>query len=91
MTTPKKLNPSLFGLPSRTILKEKQGGIILLKMRKSRIIMKDGEKIKGIKEAVMKTEEYTSFTLRTNAPICSKTRGFLRDEGILIEETDNRG
>ncbi len=81
-----KIDPRLFGLSSRTVLKKgENNGIVLVMRRKSRILMKDGEKILRIRNLVMNTGEYTSFTLQTNAPVCSKTRKFLESSGIRIE------
>ena len=86
MSFSNKINPALFGLPPRTVLEENENnGIVFVMRRKSRIVMKDGEKILRIRDLVMKTEKYTSFTLQTNAPVCSKTREFLESSGIRIE------
>jgi len=84
------INPSLFGLPPRTVLVDNGGGsITLVKMRKSRIIMNDGKKIMTIRDKVFLTGNCTSFTLTTNAPICSKTRKFLEEAGIRIEQVND--
>ncbi len=84
------IDPSRFGLPSRTVLVDNGGGsITLVKMRKSRIIMKDGEKILAMRDKVFHAGGCTSFTLKTNAPICSKTRKFLEESGIRIEQVND--
>ncbi len=83
----KYLDPKQFGLPPRTLLKEGAGGYaVLVKKRKSRIIMKDGQKIKEIREKLVQSGKYNGLILETNAPVCSKTRKMLTESGIAIKE-----
>lgn len=50
-------DPSHFGLPSRTVLEEgEDGSITLVINRKSRIIMKDGERILQIMKKFLGAE-----------------------------------
>ncbi len=82
------INPSPFGLPPRTRLEDDgKGNVTLVKIRKSRIVMKDGEKILEAKRKILKKGKYSSLTLKTNAPVCSKTRAFLEEHGIRIIKT----
>lgn len=83
----KFLDPKLFSLPTSTKLKQvgsNQFGIII--QRKSRIIMKDGKgvlaKVDKIKHHVPKAK----VSLRTSAPVCSKTKEFLNERGISVLE-----
>ncbi len=79
------IGPKLFNLPSSTKLKQigaDQFDIII--QRKSRIIMKDG---KGVLTKVDKIKEHVpnaEVSLRTSAPVCSKTKSFLEKHGINV-------
>ncbi len=80
-------DPKQFGLPPRTVLREESGGYaVLVKKRKSRIIMKDGEKIKEIRDRLVQSGGYSGLILETNAPVCSKTRKMLAESGIPVRE-----
>ena len=81
----KFIDPKLFSLPPSTKLKQvgsNQFDIII--QRKSRIIMKDGKgvlaKVDKIKHHVPKAK----ISLRTSAPVCSKTKVFLKERGISL-------
>ncbi len=83
----KFIDPKLFSLPPSTKLKQvgsNQFDIII--QRKSRIIMKDGKgvlaKVDKIKHHVPKAK----VSLRTSAPVCSKTKAFLKERGISVLE-----
>ena len=83
----KFIDPKLFSLPPSTKLKQvgsNQFDIII--QRKSRIIMKDGKgvlaKVDKIKQQVPKAK----VSLRTSAPVCSKTKAFLKEYGISVLE-----
>ncbi len=83
----KFIDPKLFDLPPSTKLKQvgtNQFDIVI--ERKSRIIMKDGEgvlaKVDKIKHHVPKAK----VSLRTSAPVCSKTKAFLKERGISVLE-----
>ncbi len=81
----KFIDPKLFNLPSSTKLRKigaNQFDIVI--QRKSRIIMKDGEciltKVDKIKEHVPNAK----VSLRTSAPVCGKTKAFLKDHNISV-------
>ncbi len=83
----KFIDPKLFSLPPSTKLKQigtNQFDIVI--QRKSRIIMKDGKgvlaKVDKIKHHVPKAK----VSLRTSAPVCSKTKAFLQERGISVLE-----
>ncbi len=78
------LNPKQFGLSSRTLVgRTKDGTILIVKDRKSRIIMKDGriilDQIKTIENS-----SHSEVALCTNAPICSKTTKFFKENNIEV-------
>ncbi len=81
----KFIDPKLFSLPPSTKLKQvgtNQFDIVI--QRKSRIIMKDG---KGILAKVDKIKHHVpkaKVSLRTSAPVCSKTKVFLKERGISV-------
>ena len=70
------------GLPSRTKLAtDGKRAHYIIKNIKSRIIMKDGKKILEIAKKI-KTEIKTSVFLATTAPVCSKTKAYLKENKI---------
>ena len=81
-----KLTPikaSGFGLSRRTkIAIDEKRDHYIIKNIKSRIIMKDGKKIVEIAKKI-KTEINTNVFLATRAPICSKTKGYLKENKIV--------
>jgi len=82
----KKIDTKKYGLNARTILYQTTGGVyVLIKNRKSRIIMKDGHQIIAIANTIHKQAPKAMVALRTNAPICSKTKLFLEQKGIKVE------
>ena len=79
-----KILPKDFGLSSKVRLIKYNDHIGIVIDRKSRIIMKDGlrilnqsKKIKQISNSVIR--------LYTSAPVCSKTKVFLKKNNILID------
>lgn len=77
------LQPKMFGLPPRTVIEQLDSGRVALVMRrKSRIIMADGLKIVEKAEKVRQQMPGVTVTLKTSAPLCSKTRDFLISNGI---------
>lgn len=80
-----KINALKYGLPARTEL-EKTGRnhySIIIK-RKSRLLLKDGEKILLNISKMREFVPGAKIDLVTNAPICSKTRNLLQENGIDI-------
>ena len=79
------LNPKEFGLPARTVLEQVDDTTTAIVMnRKSRIIMADGKKILEKARKIQEVQSSITVALKTTAPLCSKTRRFLEDEGIPI-------
>ncbi len=81
----KFIDPKLFGLPPSTKLKQvgtTKFNIVI--QRKSRIIIKDGE---GILAKVNKIKHHVpnaKVSLKTSAPVCSKTKAFLEEHDISV-------
>jgi len=79
------INPKKYNLNSRVLIKQLQPKhVVVIINRKSRIIMKDGERINKQKEAINKTEPNTTISFETTAPICSKTKKYLLSKDIII-------
>lgn len=81
----KLIDPKQFGLPHSTKLKEVGGNQFeLIIQRKSRIIMKDGEAIVNKVDKINKHSPFAKVSLRTSAPVCSKTITFLKEHKIDV-------
>ncbi len=81
-----KIDPQKFGLPKRITLYKEKNKVLIKARRKSRIIMKDGLRFVDIAEKIKKNDKEQKIALLTNAPICSKTKGFLKTKKISILE-----
>ena len=79
-----KLDPKKYGLSTRVnLIENEKKEIILLIDRKSRIIMKDGRKILD-RARKIQLQENKTIRVRTNAPVCRKTKQYLQNNGIEI-------
>lgn len=79
------LSPKKYGLSARTIIAQLDTTTIAIVInRKSRIIMADGKKILEKVKILREFHPDTTITLKTHAPICSKTRDYLEGEGIPV-------
>jgi hypothetical protein len=81
-----QVDPKIYELPPRTLLMRRGSGeFILVIRRKSRIIMKDAltilKRVENIKEKALNA----SVGVETNAPVCSKSIKFLKDNGIVVK------
>jgi len=84
-----KIDPTQFGLSKRVrLIQTAPGEVAILIDRKSRILMKDGERILVQAETIQKHLPGTQIALWTTAPVCSKTTKFLKDKGILVHSID---
>ncbi len=80
-----RVDPKLYGLPPRTVLMRGDSNqLILIVNRKSRIIMKDAQTILKKAETIKTKVPDAIISLQTNAPVCSKSIKFLRENGILV-------
>lgn len=71
-----------------TISKINKTHIAIIKNRKSRIIMKDGEKIFDQAKIIWKSFPKYKISLKTNAPVCKKTEIYLKQKNIEIIFTE---
>ncbi len=81
----KKIDPRLYGLHSRIILRENKKDIYIVIDRKSRIIMKDGHRILEIVKKIRDSEIRKNVSVLSRAPVCSKTQKFLNENKIAIK------
>ena len=77
------IEPKSIGIRSRIKILKKNNLIIMEIDRKSRIIMKDGEKIRSNVD-IIKNNFNLPVELHTSAPVCSKTRAYLEKENIRV-------
>ena len=84
---PEVVDPKLFGLHHATQLEQsgKKRFVIVIN-RKSRIIMKDGEKIVQKADRIRKKVPGAAVSLRSSAPMCSKTKAMLQANKVEIIE-----
>ena len=79
------IDPKKFGLSPRTAIGQlSQNRFVIIKDRKSRIIMKDGNQIIEQVNLIQDKEPKLKIGLATNATVCSKTTMFLQERGIDI-------
>ena len=81
----KKIDPKLYDLHSRIILRENKKDIYIVIDRKSRIIMKDGHRILEIAKKIRNFETDKNVSVLSGAPVCSKTQKFLIEKNISIK------
>ncbi len=84
-TSCKMIDPKRFALPARTVILEvTTNHFAIVVERKSRIIMADGQKILDKVERIKSMQPESKVSLKTCAPLCSKTRTFLSEHDIDI-------
>ena len=81
----KKVDPKLYNLHSRIILRKTKKDIFIVIDRKSRIIMKDGHRILEIVKKIRGFETGKNVSVLSGAPVCSKTQKFLTKNKITIK------
>lgn len=83
----KRIDPVCYNLSGRTVL-ERIGPqhIAIVIDRKSRVIMADGKKVLAKAERIKEKEAKIKVSLRTSAPVCSKTLKFLLEHQIHVIE-----
>lgn len=83
----KKIDPKKFGLNSRLEIFQLNKNLYeIIKTRKSRIVMVDGEKFLEQVKKILEVDPGAIVRIKTTAPVCSKTRKFLHDHQIEICE-----
>ena len=79
----KEVDPKQFGLPGRTVIQKLDNNhYVLVIDRKSRIIMADGRKIAEKAAKIRKVAPQAKISLKSSAPVCSKTIPYLAGQGI---------
>ena len=79
----KQLDPKIFNLNSRAIIEEEKSALTIVVNRKSRIVMKDGRRLLDQVRQIKKFSK-KPVLIFTRAPVCSKTKGFLNNNGVEI-------
>ena len=82
----KRIDPIEYNLSSRTTLYKKMGVIFIIIDRKSRIIMKDGNRIFKQSKSIWSAEPSCHIKVATSAPVCAKTKEYLRKGDIEVLE-----
>ena len=80
----KRIDPKKYNLTSRTTLYKEMKDIFIIIDRKSRIIMKDGYRISEQAKSILSTEPGIRIMVATSAPMCSKTKEYLRQVDIDV-------
>ncbi len=81
----KEIDPIEYGLPKRIkIVEISKNHLGILKMRKSRIIMKDGLQLNEIAENILKINPEIQISVIISGPICSKTTKYMDNNSINI-------
>jgi|TARA_Y100000310_G_scaffold100592_1_gene98438 hypothetical protein len=78
----KRIDPKIYNLTSRTTLYKKMDDIFIIIDRKSRIIMKDGYRISEQAKSIWFVEPGIRIRVATSAPMCTKTKEYLRQVNI---------
>jgi len=82
----KRIDPKKYNLTSRTTLYKKMDDIFIINDRKSRIIMKDGYRISEQAKSILSVEPGIRIRVATSAPVCTKTKKYLRQADIEVQE-----
>ncbi|MFQ6613227.1 MAG: hypothetical protein ACE5D1_00140 [Fidelibacterota bacterium] len=78
-------DPCQFGLPKRVRLKQSETNEFALVIeRKSRIIMRDGQRILHYAELIRNRNPVAHISLITTAPVCRKTTRLLKEQHITV-------
>ena len=85
----KRIDPKKYNLTSRTTLYKEMKDIFIIIDRKSRIIMKDGYRISEQAKSILSTEPGIHIRVATSAPMCSKTKEYLRQVDIEVLELNS--
>jgi len=82
---PEAVNPKLFGLhPATKLAQSGEKQFIIIMNRKSRIIMKDGEKIVQKAARIIEKVPGAIVSLQTTAPVCSQTKALLKANKVML-------
>jgi hypothetical protein len=82
----KNIDATQYNLSSRVDLRQDHSGDLLIIIdRKSRIIMKDGIRVLEMVKKINKIDPKKNISVRTSAPICSKTKKLLLENNITTK------
>tara|TARA_B100001758_G_scaffold218008_1_gene205207 strand:+ start:2712 stop:2975 length:264 start_codon:yes stop_codon:yes gene_type:complete len=83
--TMETVDPLDYNLPTRTkLLKDGSGSLFIVIDRKSRVVMKDGNRVLNIAKRIKEVNQNTNISLLTSAPVCSKTKEFLLKHNVSV-------
>tara|TARA_B100000315_G_C14541221_1_gene570989 strand:+ start:1454 stop:1729 length:276 start_codon:yes stop_codon:yes gene_type:complete len=85
----KRIDPKKYNLTPRTTLYKKMDDIFIIIDRKSRIIMKDGYRISEQAKSILSVDPGLRIKVATSAPMCSKTKEYLRQVDIETLELNS--
>jgi len=85
----KRIDPKKYNLTSRTTLYKNMDDIFIIIDRKSRIIMKDGYRISEQAKSIWSVEPGICIRVATSAPMCTKTKEYLRQVNIEALELNS--
>ena len=85
----KRIDPKKYNLTSRTTLYKKMDDIFIIIDRKSRITMKDGYRISEQAKSIWSVEPGIRIRVATSAPMCTKTKEYLRQVNIAVLELNS--
>ena len=80
------IDPKKYGLHQRVKLKGSGKEIFVLIERKSRIIMKDGNRIIQMAEKIKQTNPTKKISVLSTAPVCGKTEQLLLKNSITVKK-----
>ena len=81
------IDPKKYGFHQRVKLKGSGKEIFILIERKSRVIMKDGNRIIQMAEKIKQTNPTKRISVLSTAPICRKTEQLLLKNNITVKKT----
>ena len=81
------IDPKKYGLHQRVKLKGGGKEVFVLIERKSRVIMKDGNRIIQIAEKIKQTNPTKKISVLSTAPVCRKTEQLLLKNNITVKKT----
>ena len=81
------IDPKKYGLHQRVKLKGSGKEIFILIERKSRVIMKDGNRIIQMAEKIKQANSTKKISVLSTAPVCKKTEQLLLKNNITVKKT----
>ena len=79
------VDPRKYNLSPRTkLLKDSSGSVFIVIDRKSRVVMKDGNRLVKMAKNIEEVNQKINTSLLTSAPVCSKTKKLLYQNNIPV-------